>query len=165
MAAVPPGMFREALSRFASGVVIVTCYGAEGPVGFTVSAFSSVSLDPPLVLVCVARTASAYDAIVSAGSFGISILEAKQAWVASQFARQGVDRFAGIELRADAGVPLIEGAIAQLVCARHALHEAGDHTIVVGAVVDVRHSPGDALIHYAREFGAFSVRDPSFADD
>jgi flavin reductase (DIM6/NTAB) family NADH-FMN oxidoreductase RutF len=120
--------FREALARFASGVVIVTGHAPEGPVGFTVSAFSSVSLEPPLVLFCVA----------------------------AQFARQGIDRFAGVSLRASASVPLLEGALAQLECRRHVTHDAGDHTIVVGEVLDARWSPGAPLLHYERKFGAFS---------
>jgi flavin reductase (DIM6/NTAB) family NADH-FMN oxidoreductase RutF len=148
--------FREALARFASGVVIVTGHAPEGPVGFTVSAFSSVSLEPPLVLFCVGKTASAYAGIMAAPFFGISVLEEKQADVAAQFARQGIDRFAGVSLRASASVPLLEGALAQLECRRHVTHDAGDHTIVVGEVLDARWSPGAPLLHYERKFGAFS---------
>jgi flavin reductase (DIM6/NTAB) family NADH-FMN oxidoreductase RutF len=156
MAAVNESAFRDALSRFASGVVVVTCQAPDGPVGFTVSAFSSVSLEPPLVLVCVAKTASAYDAIMKTSSFGISVLEAAQATLATQFARQGIDRFAGVALRPDTRVPLIEGAIATLECVRSAVHDAGDHTILVGAVTSARSAPGSPLLHYARTFGGFS---------
>jgi flavin reductase (DIM6/NTAB) family NADH-FMN oxidoreductase RutF len=157
MGSVAGSAFREALSRFASGVVVVTCPSADGPAGFTVSAFSSVSLDPPLVLVCVAKTASAYAAFTAASTFGISVLESKQGWIATQFARQGIDRFAGVALRPGSSVPLIDGALAQLECERHALHDAGDHTIVIGNVVAAHHASGEPLVHYARTFGGFSA--------
>ena len=160
MSTVTGNAFREALSRFASGVVVVAGHAPDGPVGFTVSSFSSVSLDPPLVLVCVAKTASAYSAITRVERFGISVLEASQSWIASQFAQQGVDRFAGVTLREGAGVPLVEGALAQLVCGRHAAHEAGDHTILIGNVIEVRHLPGEPLVHFARTFGAFAAHTP-----
>jgi flavin reductase (DIM6/NTAB) family NADH-FMN oxidoreductase RutF len=156
MSAVHSGAFREALSRFASGVVVVTCHGREGPVGFTVSAFSSLSLDPPLVLVCVGKTASAYDAVTAAATFGVSILEAKQAAIATQFARQGVDRFAGVSLRGGPRVPLIDASLAGLDCDRHAIHDAGDHVILVGRVVEAHFADGEPLIHYARTFGGFA---------
>jgi flavin reductase ActVB len=156
MRSVTGSAFREALSRFASGVVIVTSSTPSGPVGFTVSAFSSVSLEPPLVLICVAKTASAYDVITVAPTFGVSVLEASQGWIASQFARQGVDRFAGVGLRPGAAVPLVDGALAQLECERHGLHEAGDHTILIGSVTEAHFTAGAPLVHYARTFGGFS---------
>jgi flavin reductase (DIM6/NTAB) family NADH-FMN oxidoreductase RutF len=153
---VSQSSFREALARFASGVVVVTGQGPAGPVGFTVSAFSSLSLEPPLVLFCVGKTASAYAGILAASLFGISVLEEKQADIATRFARQGIDRFEGVALRAGAPVPLLEGALAQLECRRHATHDAGDHTIVVGEVLAARWSPGAPLLHYDRKFGKFA---------
>lgn len=156
---VSKSAFREALARFASGVVVVTGHTPGGPVGFTVSAFSSVSLEPPLVLFCIAKTASAYTAIMAAPLFGISILEEGQAEIATQFARQGVDRFEGVALRAAARVPLIEGALAQLECRPHALHDAGDHTIVVGEVLEAAWASGYPLLHHARRFGGFRGQD------
>lgn len=155
---VSSSAFREALARFASGVVIVTGQSPSGPVGFTVSAFSSVSLDPPLVLFCVAKTASAYAAIMAAPLFGISILEEGQAGIATQFARQGVDRFAGVALKAGTRVPLIEGALAQLECRPHVLHDAGDHTIVIGEVLEAAWASGEPLLHHARRFGGFRAQ-------
>ena len=147
--------FREALSHFASGVVIVAAYAPADPVGFTASAFTSVSLEPPLVLVCISKRASAYPGIVGATKFGISILHETQLWIAEQFARHGAARFAGVQLRRDAQTPLVEGALAQLECAPHALHDAGDHTIVVGRVVEAFYRPARPLLHYQRAFGGF----------
>ncbi len=149
--------FREALSRFASGVTIITASSAEGPVGFTASAFSSVSLAPPLVLVCIAHTASAHDAVVAAERFGVSVLGERQGWIAEQFARHGIDRFEGVGLRAanGAGVPLIAGAVVNLECRRHATHTAGDHTILIGEVERGSTEPGGPLVHFARSLGGF----------
>jgi flavin reductase ActVB len=155
--------FREALSRFASGVVVVTALTPEGPVGFTASAFASVSLDPPLVLVCVGRKASAYAGVVSAHLFGVSILQESQEWIAEQFARQGIDRFAGIPLRSSSRVPLVDGAVAQFECARHALHGAGDHTVLVGEVLEAHALRGRPLVHYARTFTGVATPKVGFA--
>jgi flavin reductase (DIM6/NTAB) family NADH-FMN oxidoreductase RutF len=147
--------FREALSHFASGVVVVATRGPDGPTGFTASAFTSLSLEPPLVLVCIGKKASAYDAVVNAELVGISVLHAGQRWIAERFAQHGVDRFAGVPLVTGVAAPLIDGALAQLDCGRHALHDAGDHTIFVGAVRHAWTNPGRPLVHYARAFGAF----------
>jgi flavin reductase ActVB len=146
--------FRDAMARFASGVTVVTAFDRGTPVGFTATGFTSVSLAPPLVLVCVAKRASVHAAIVASRSFGVSILAERQAWIAEQFARSGDDRFRGVSLR-DGGVPLVEGAVAQLVCLPHARHESGDHTIVVGEVVDARTDGERPLVHCVRRFGAF----------
>jgi flavin reductase (DIM6/NTAB) family NADH-FMN oxidoreductase RutF len=152
--------FREILARLASGVVVVTARGPEAVVGMTATAFTSASLVPPLVLVCVDKEASAHDAIVAAASFGVSVLDAGQTWIARRFAQSDVDRFQGVALRPEgqAQVPFIEGAIAYLECRRYALHEAGDHTIVVGEVVggSVKGGTGSLpLVHFGRGFGGF----------
>jgi flavin reductase (DIM6/NTAB) family NADH-FMN oxidoreductase RutF len=162
--------FREALSRFATGVTVVTARTPSGPVGFTASAFTSVSLAPRLVLVCVAKRASAHDAIVAAAAFGVNILIEEQLWVAEQFARSGVDRFERVALRGDGshGVPLLEGALATVECVHYGATEAGDHTILVGEVVNASVTGGRPLVHYARRFGSFAaesgMRVPSTSD-
>src|SRR5580704_16604746 len=99
---IPSAAFREALSHFASGVTIVTAGRALGPIGFTATGFTSVSLSPPLILVCVAKTASAYDGVVGAELFGVSVLGEGQRWIAERFATSGVDRFAGVSVLAGA---------------------------------------------------------------
>ncbi len=149
--------FREALSHFASGVTIITARSEAGPVGFTASAFSSVSLAPPLVLVCVAHTASAHDAVVAAERFGVNVLAERQGWLAEQFAKHGIDRFEGVALHEAGGasVPLLEGALVHLECRRHTLHTAGDHTILIGEVERSATWPGRPLVHYTRKLGAF----------
>jgi len=149
--------FREVLSRFASGVTVVAVHGERGPLGFTATGFTSVSLTPPLILVCIDRSASVYDAIVGAECFGVSILDAAQARLARRFAQSDVDRFDGVVLRPAevTQVPLVEGALAHLECRRHALQDVGDHTLVLGAVVGGSVSTGRPLLHYGRRFGLF----------
>ena len=155
--------FREALSRFASGVTIVTALEGNTPVGFTATGFTSVSLSPPLVLVCVARRASVHAALVASRSFGVSVLAERQTWIAEQFARSGVDRFRGVPVRR-AGVPLVEGAVAQLECRRHSRHESGDHTILIGEVVEAWTGGERPLVHCSRRFGAFVAEAPPRGD-
>ncbi len=149
--------FRESLAHFASGVTIITMRAPEGPVGFTASAFTSVSLEPPLVLVCVGKQASLHDRIVVPEHFGVSILAEDQAWIASQFSQKKVDRFHDVPLGQGphAGVPLIEGALVHLECRCHQRHPAGDHTIVLGQVLHAANTHGRPLVHFRRTFGKF----------
>ncbi len=149
--------FREALAHFASGVTIVTAVNAEERVGFTATAFSALSLAPPLVLVCISKTASAYGGVVGAARFGVNVLDERQRWLAEQFATTGIDRFHGVPLvpGGDAAVPLIEGSLVSLYCRRHALHDAGDHSILIGEVIAATLGAGRPLVHHARRFGAF----------
>jgi flavin reductase (DIM6/NTAB) family NADH-FMN oxidoreductase RutF len=148
--------FREALAHFATGVTVITAQTASSPaIGLTVSAFTSVSLSPPLVLVCIKKGGSAHDQLLAAGSFGVSVLGAEQVWIAEQFARPGVDRFQGVPISRGRQAPLVEGALAHLECCHHALYEAGDHTIVVGEVLEIAAAPGAPLLYFNRQFGSF----------
>jgi len=156
--------FRETLSRFASGVVVVVAHTPDGPVGMTASAFASVSLDPPLVLVCVAHRASSHEGLVSAPSFGISVLSRPQEWIAEHVARRRENRFAGIEFAPFWGAPVVAGALAQMECTQHARHNAGDHTILVGRVVRSAVADGALLVHFHRRYGDFTHVPPVRAD-
>ena len=149
--------FRDALAQFASGVTIVAVREGEQLAGLTATAFSSVSLAPPLVLVCVAQTASANDAVLAAEHLGISILADGQGWIALQFAKHGIDKFQNVSLVPGKSVPLVDGALAQLECKRHATHAEGDHTILVLEVVAASVGTGEPLIHYKRKLGGFSA--------
>jgi flavin reductase (DIM6/NTAB) family NADH-FMN oxidoreductase RutF len=153
--------FRETLSRFASGVVVIAAHSPEGPIGMTASAFSSVSLEPPLVLVCVGHRASAHGKLVLAPFFGISVLSRTQEWVAERVARRGAtDRFAGIAFEPLWRAPLVAGALAQIECSPHALHDAGDHTILVGRVLRSSVTDGAPLLHFNQRYGDFAHRAP-----
>jgi len=149
--------FRLALSHFASGVTIVTADGPGGRVGFTATGFTSLSLDPPLVLVCVSKTASAYDGVINADHFAVNVLAESQRWIAEQFARSGVDRFQDAPVRDATRVraPLIDAALVHLECMKHKVYDEGDHTILVGRVVASSTGSGQPLLHFARRFGAF----------
>jgi flavin reductase ActVB len=156
--AINSAAFREALAHFASGVTIVAARRPLGPIGFTATGFTSVSLSPPLILVCVAKTASAYDGVVGAELFGVSVLGEGQRWLAERFATSGIDRFDGVSVVAGeaTSAPLIEGALAHLECRPHARHDAGDHTLLIGEVLRASTSVGRPLLHFARRFGAFA---------
>jgi flavin reductase ActVB len=149
-------LFREALCHFASGVTVVAARSAEGLVGFTATGFTSASLTPALVLLCVGKGASAHDGVVGAELFGVSVLCEHQEWVAQQFARSGGDRFRDVALR-PGGIPLIEGALVQLTCRRYGRHDAGDHTILLGEVLEGFVGSGRPLVHFARRFGGFTA--------
>lgn len=136
---VPPELFRQLLGRFATGVAVLTARDAAGrPMGMTASAVASASLVPPLVLVCVDRARDLHPVLERAPYFGLTVLAADQEPLSRRFADEtvSVDRFAGVAVADGAhGVPLIGGGVAQLVCARHAVVPAGDHTIFLGQVV------------------------------
>jgi flavin reductase ActVB len=158
---VDPTAFRGALSRWASGVTIVTCEGPEGePVGFTASSFSSLSLDPPLVLVCIDKRADSYEIFMSAPRWAISVLGVEQADVALKLATKGPNKFEGVSVVAgpETGLALFEGAIAHLECRAHERLAGGDHTILVGEVLGVEVREGEPLLHFHRKFGRFEPR-------
>jgi flavin reductase (DIM6/NTAB) family NADH-FMN oxidoreductase RutF len=132
--------FRDALGSFATGVTVITSQGVEHPYGMTANAFSSVSLDPPLVLVCVIKGTEGAAAIESNGCFAVNILGLDQEPISRYFASKdrprGPDAFSQIpHLRAATGSPIIEGTTAYLDCRLHAAHEAGDHVIFIGEVM------------------------------
>lgn len=141
--------FRAVLGRFASGVTIVTVLGANGrDYGMTVSAFSSVSLEPPLVMVCIGEEASLEPMIAEATHFGVSILASDQEPLSRRFAAHG-ERFDGVGFtRGDSGMALIDGALAFMECRIVARHRAGDHTVVIGEVEAASVADQRPLLYY-----------------
>jgi flavin reductase (DIM6/NTAB) family NADH-FMN oxidoreductase RutF len=137
--AVTEDEFRAALSRFPSGVTVVTTKDRSGRLhGITVSAFCSVSLDPPLILVCVEKITGSHAALQESNSFVVNILSDEQIELSEHFASTLNDKFASIEFVGGIdGLPLIDGAAAILECRLHAQHDGGDHTIFVGRVEKV----------------------------
>ncbi len=129
-------LFRAVLGRFASGVTIVTTIDAEGrDQGMTVSAFSSLSLDPPLVLVCIDHNASAWPAFERAEHFAINILGSQQEALSRRFSSRDGDRFEGVGFtRGNSGVALLDDTLAAVECAVTARVAHGDHSIMVGSV-------------------------------
>lgn len=141
--------FKLAMSHFASGVTVVTTEHEGKDYGLTVASFASLSLHPPLVLVCIDKGVQSHDAIASAGRFGVSILAQTQADVSGRFASKIDDKFAGVDVRrGELGVPLIEGAICTIECRLHDQLPGGDHSIFVGEVVDMDAADGAPLVYY-----------------
>lgn len=148
--------FRAALARWASGVTIVT---AAGPVGMTVSAFCSLSLDPPLVLVSLAHAATMHDPVLAAEGFAVHILDDDQPALSTRFATP-VDRFDGLAYDTGPfGAPLLRGGVARLVCQKHATADGGDHTILIGRVVQVDVRAGDPLLYYRGAYRGLAALD------
>lgn len=147
---IDPSAFRATLGRFASGITVITARDADGvDVGMTVSAFSSLSLDPPLVLVCIDRAASVGPVLETVESFGVNVLSDEQEAISRRFAERDVDRFNGVAYtRGHSGVPLLDGALAQLECRVTERHPGGDHTILIGAVESVEIHEGNPLLYY-----------------
>jgi flavin reductase (DIM6/NTAB) family NADH-FMN oxidoreductase RutF len=130
-------MFRDCLGSFATGITVVTSRRLDGrPVGVTISSFTSVSLDPPLILFCLARGAESLAHIQSAGAFSVHVLAAEQQALSSRFASPETDRWDGFAVGGAAtnGCPIIDGVLARLDCQVYARHDGGDHEIIVGAV-------------------------------
>jgi flavin reductase (DIM6/NTAB) family NADH-FMN oxidoreductase RutF len=152
---IAPDRFRDALGRFASGVTIITARDSAGTDhGMTVSAFSSLSLDPPLILFCIDRTATIAPHIGAADDVGVSILGYGQEALSRRFALKDADRFDGVPVeRAASGAALVAGAIAHLECRVAARYEAGDHTIVVGEVMALATFPGEPLVYFRGDYG------------
>lgn len=138
------------LGRFASGVTVVTTKAADGSdQGMTVSAFCSVSLDPPLVLICIEKPASAYDALIAAPGFVVNILSAGQEQIARRFSIVDIDRFEGVGYsRSQSGFAVLDDVLGVIECNSFAIHDAGDHTIIVGEVEAARAETGTPLLYY-----------------
>jgi len=146
--------FRRACGRFATGVTIASVLDPGGTAhGLTVSSFTSVSLDPPLILICLGHRVSAIDAFRASEHFGINVLAEDQRDLAERFTRKGQDRFDGLEWRRGAtGVPLLAGVLAAIECAVRQRFTAGDHDIFVGEMVAARVAGGAPLIHFASHY-------------
>jgi flavin reductase (DIM6/NTAB) family NADH-FMN oxidoreductase RutF len=153
-APVSSDLFRRACGRFATGVAIASVLDENGaPHGLTVSSFTSVSLDPPLILICLGHAVASIELFRAAGHFGINILGEDQRPLSELFARKGQDRFDGLEWRRGvSGVPLLKGVLATMECAVRRQVTAGDHDILIGEMVHAHTGEGAPLIHYASRY-------------
>lgn len=155
---INPELFRKVLSQFAAGVTIVTTRHGDEIHGLTANSFCSVSLSPPLVLVCVDKDAHSHDLIHRSGNFAVNILTAAQEALARRFATNNLsaaERFAGIQHHIEiTGAPILEESLGWLDCKLFAAHAGGDHTIFVGEVVALGEHPGDeSLLFYQSKYG------------
>lgn len=148
---------RRALGAFATGVTIVTAMDrATGEaVGFTANSFTSVSLEPPLLLVCLAHTAASYRIFCASEGFAVNVLSADQEGVARIFATRGADKFSGVSWKPGVhGAPLIDGSLARFDCSMHQRVAAGDHDILMGQVLAFSRHAGKALVYHGGAFAA-----------
>lgn len=149
--------FRKVMGTYPTGVTVVTARDAKGePVGLTVNSFTSVSLDPPLVLVCIDRSAASHDRLLNAGSFAVNILASDQAGIALRFAAEpSGGRFDGVDWHeGPTGAPLLAGASAWLSCTLQDALPAGDHSILLALVDEAAVGPSEALAFCRGSYGA-----------
>ncbi|MDH4108423.1 MAG: flavin reductase family protein [Gammaproteobacteria bacterium] len=153
-----PKKFRRSLGRFATGVTVATCTGADGePFGLTVNSFSSVSLEPPLVLWNIAKVSRSLEAFLEASHFGVNVLARDQRDLAAHFARSATGLFEGISFhRTGHGVPLLDSSLAWFECRSYQRHDCGDHYILVGEVIAYDAADGDPLLFYRGDYAVLS---------
>ncbi len=151
--------FRNALSAFATGVTIVTTCGDDGqPVGMTASSFNSVSVDPPLILWSVEKTALSAELFRNASHFAVHVLASDQVELSNRFARSGIDKFAECDFITDGNdVPIIRGAAARFDCSNWQTYEGGDHWIIVGLVNAFDHANAETLVFSS---GSYAMASP-----
>lgn len=152
--------FRQAISHFSTGVAVITTCTDSGPSGMTASAVTSLSIDPLQLLVCIRTDLPTRAAIEEAGRFAVNVLGDGHEQLARHFATPRADKFAGVDVRDDYEVPVLGDAIAHFVCNVATALPGGDHTIIIGDVVDCGHVAGaDPLVYFSRSF--LSVCKPS----
>lgn len=151
---------RSAFGRFGTGVTVITTQTAQGPLGMTANSFSSVSLDPPLVLWSAALRSKRHDAFVQAEHFCIHVMGQDQQEMATHFASQGHDFSAFDWAAGPSGAPQLSGCLATFQCSRHAVHPAGDHSIILGQVTHAAERPGTGagLLFDQGRFGTFQPK-------
>ena len=149
-----PQRFRQALGHFASGVTVITALDDGVPVGFACQAFAALSLEPPLVLFCPARSSGTWPRIASSGQFCANILAAAQRDLARQFGVSAPDKFAGLTWApAPNGAPILPDVVTWAACSIETVHEAGDHYVVIARVTDLGDSTArEPLLFYRGRF-------------
>jgi flavin reductase (DIM6/NTAB) family NADH-FMN oxidoreductase RutF len=158
---IDPDRFRRVFGHLPTGVTVVTAHGPDGPVAMSANSVTSVSLDPPLMLFCPAKASGTWPAIRDSGRFCVNVFAAHHEEASRRFSARGVDRFAGVAWHSRPAGPALDDAVAWMECTIDAVHEAGDHLIVVGAVydLDLRDTDVDPLVFYRGRYGSFSERE------
>lgn len=146
-------LLRDAFGKFATGVTIVTCQTATGPVCMTVNSFTSVSLDPALVLWALDRNSTRFDAFANATHYAIHVLDHRQKDIALDAARDGSALARHVTTLSEQNVPLLADCLARFECERVAMHGAGDHELIVGRVLNAELREGQALTFFSGGFG------------
>jgi 3-hydroxy-9,10-secoandrosta-1,3,5(10)-triene-9,17-dione monooxygenase reductase component len=155
-----PGRFRQVLGHFCTGVTVITTLSERGPAGFACQSFAALSLDPPLVLFCPSRSSATWPLIARAGHFCANVLAAGQRELARVFGAAGQDKFAGVRWSpSSSGAPVLAGALTWAGCAVEAVHEAGDHYLVLGRVTELGACGRDQpLLFYCGRYGVTAAQ-------
>ena len=145
--------FRQAMGYFPSGVTVVTTEHEGALYGMTVSSFSSLSLRPPLILICIDKQVPTHDVLKQAGQFVVNILDKRQEHLSRRFATTFDDKFKGVAWHSGTlGLPVLDRVLAVIECRQHTQFDAGDHTIFVGEVIDASVDEGAPLLYYRRGY-------------
>ncbi|MBY3553678.1 flavin reductase family protein [Modestobacter lapidis] len=148
---------RDVLGHFASGVTVVTAMGPDGPIGFTCQSFSSLSLDPPLITFAPSRNSTTWPRLRNVGRFCVNVLADDQSDLSQAFARSGTDKYAGVPWAASPhGSPMLDGVVAWIDSEVWAEYQGGDHTIVVGRVLDLGADPERSPLVFHR--GGYGIQ-------
>lgn len=151
--------FREFCARFASGVTITTVSDAQGnPHGLTASSLTAVSLNPPLILVCIDHNSGVLHAFRKSAHFAVNILHTGQQALSNQFASKTADRFSGVAWHpGEGGSPLLDDCLAQVECLTHQIVDAGDHAVFFGEVIRAQVNGGEPLLYFNRNYRALAA--------
>ena len=151
--------FRRVLAHLPTGVTVITAHGPDGPNGMAANSVTSVSLDPPLVLFCPARSSTTWPQMRPSGGFCVNVMAHHHEPLIRRFAMKGVDRFAGVAWDVRESGPVLVGAVAWIECRIESEIDAGDHTIVLGRVIAIEASPDvEPLVLFRGTYGSFQVR-------
>jgi flavin reductase (DIM6/NTAB) family NADH-FMN oxidoreductase RutF len=154
---IAPDQFRHVLGHLPTGVTVITAYGADGPTGMAANSFTSVSLEPPLILVCPAKSSSTWPGIRESRRFCANVTAKHHEELCRQFARRNTDRFAGIAWHERPAGPALDDAVAWIECEIESEYEAGDHAIVVARVVSIEAAAdGSPLIFFRGGYSGIS---------
>jgi len=146
---------KAVMGRFATGVTIVAAIEDQKPVGFTCQSFVSLSIEPPLISICPAKSSTSWPRMVKAGQFSVNILAADQGSVCAAFARSGGDKFSAVAWHlGEHRTPIIDGVLASIECELMLVHEAGDHELVIGRVLSLEANDQEPLVYFRSKLGS-----------
>jgi 3-hydroxy-9,10-secoandrosta-1,3,5(10)-triene-9,17-dione monooxygenase reductase component len=165
-ASVDPIAFRDVCGRFATGVCVITSFGPEGPSGLTANAVSSLSLQPPMVVVCFDREARTLAAVTHSSRFGVHFLGHDQEATAARFAskKPESEKFDGVPWSERSGIPALEGCLGGVACELRELFPGGDHLIGIGEVTDLWSAEGEPLVFFRGDYWSLTDRAPAPPD-
>jgi 3-hydroxy-9,10-secoandrosta-1,3,5(10)-triene-9,17-dione monooxygenase reductase component len=153
---VDTALYRQVMGQFLAGVTIITASHEGKPVGMAVSAFSSLSMDPALVLFCPQKSSSTWAMVDSAGHYAVNILGAEHEHISRQMSSKAEDKFAGIGWHTEhSGSPVLDEALGWIDCRTAAIHDGGDHWIVVGQILSLGWRDGSPLAYHRGSYGSF----------